>query len=87
VVKELNEPRLPSLRGKMAAKKAQIIQWTASDLGCDPKGLGLDGSPTKVVKIFTPPPRGGGIMLAGEAEEAVRALVDKIKDAVIAVSG
>jgi len=87
VVKELNEPRLPSLRGKMAAKKAQIIQWTANDLGCDPKGLGLDGSPTKVVRIFTPPPRGGGIMLAGEAQEAVHALVEKIKDAVIAVSG
>lgn len=87
VVKELNEPRLPSLRGKMAAKKAQIIQWTANDLGCDPKGLGLDGSPTKVVRIFTPPPRGGGTMLTGEAEEVVRTLVDKIKDAVIAVSG
>jgi electron transfer flavoprotein beta subunit len=87
VVKELNEPRLPSLRGKMAAKKAQIIQWTAKDLECDPKRLGLDGSPTKVVRIFSPPPRGGGMILTGEADEAVRTLVERIRDAVIAVSG
>ncbi|MEI6807208.1 MAG: electron transfer flavoprotein subunit beta/FixA family protein [bacterium] len=86
VVKELNEPRLPSLRGKMAAKKAQLIQWAAKDLDCDPKGLGLDGSPTKVVRIFTPPPRGGGEILAGEADAAVRALVEKLKDVVIATS-
>lgn len=86
VVKELNEPRLPSLRGKMAAKKAQLIQWTAKDLDCDPKGLGLDGSPTKVVKIFTPPPRGGGEIIVGEADAAVRTLVAKLKDVVLATS-
>ncbi|MGD2278875.1 MAG: electron transfer flavoprotein subunit beta/FixA family protein, partial [Candidatus Omnitrophota bacterium] len=35
VVKEINEPRLPSLKGKMKAKKAEIAVWTAGDLGCD----------------------------------------------------
>jgi len=86
VVKELNLPRLPSLRGKMAAKKAQIVRWTAADLGCDRASTGLDGSPTKVVRIFSPPPRKGGQILAGEPEQAVRELVDKLKDVVIAAA-
>ncbi|MBN1675348.1 MAG: electron transfer flavoprotein subunit beta/FixA family protein [Kiritimatiellae bacterium] len=82
-VKELNEPRLPSLKGKLAAKKAKIVHWTAADLGADPKSLGLEGSPTKVVKIFTPPPRKGGEMLEGEPQEAAARLVEKLKDVVI----
>lgn len=82
-VKELNEPRLPSLRGKLAAKKAEITAWTAADLACDPARLGLDGSPTKVVKIFTPPPRAGGEMLQGEPGDMVVALVEKLRDVVI----
>lgn len=83
VVKEINEPRLPSLKGKMAAKKAVIPVWKAADLQCEPKCLGLDGSPTKVVRIFTPPPRGGGEMLTGEPHEVVSQLVAKLKDAVL----
>ncbi len=33
VVKEINEPRTPSLRGKMAAKKAEIARWGTADIG------------------------------------------------------
>ena len=84
VVKEINEPRLPSLRGKMNAKKAELTRWTAADLGCDPNKLGLAGSPTKVVRIFSPPPRGGGEMLTGEPEEMARKLAEKLKDLIIA---
>jgi len=83
VVKEINEPRLPSLRGKIAAKKAVIAVWKAADLSCDPKCLGLDGSPTKVVRIFTPPARQGGEMLRGEPSEIVPQLVAKLKDAIL----
>lgn len=86
VVKEINEPRLPSLKGKMAAKKAEIITWGADDIGAEPGKLGLDGSPTKVVKIFTPPPRGGGEMLEGEPGEMVAQLVEKLKDAVVSAA-
>jgi electron transfer flavoprotein beta subunit len=84
VVKEINEPRLPSLKGKMAARKAEITKWTAADIGGEPGCLGLDGSPTKVVRIFTPKPRQGGEMLEGEPQEMARALVEKIKDIVLA---
>ncbi len=86
VVKEINEPRLPSLKGKMAARKAEIARWTASDLDVDPDKLGLDGSPTKVVKIFTPKPREGGEMLEGEPEEVAAQLVARLKDFVSGIA-
>jgi electron transfer flavoprotein beta subunit len=83
VVKELNEPRLPSLKGKLAAKKAPITHWKAADLECDPKSIGLDGSPTKVVKVFTPPARTGGQIFTGEPDQIVPSVVAKLKDAVL----
>ena len=86
VVKEINEPRLPSLKGKLAARKAAIIHWKADDLECDQTRIGLDGSPTKVVKIFTPPSRQGGLVFKGEPDQIVPQVVAKLKDAVIAVA-
>jgi len=79
VVKEINEPRLPSLKGKMRAKKIEIKKLEAKDLDADPDLLGLKGSPTKVVKIFTPPPRKGGQILEGEAKEVCEKLVGLLK--------
>ncbi len=83
VVKEINEPRLPSLKGKMAARKADIVKWGAADIGADPAKLGLNGSPTKVVRIFTPTPREGGEMITGEPDDIARQLVEKLKDIII----
>jgi len=83
VVKEINEPRLPSLKGKMAARKAEIATWTADDIGVRKEMIGLDGSPTKVVKIFTPPPRGGGEVFTGEPAEIVPTLAEKLKDVIV----
>lgn len=82
VVKEINQPRLPSLKGKMRAKKAQIIVWTQKELNLDEKEIGLKGSPTQVVKIFTPTPRTGGQMVEGEPHEIVEKLVGLLKDEV-----
>lgn len=83
VVKEINEPRLPSLKGKMKAKKIEIPVWTAADVACDEEKIGLDGSPTRVVKIFTPPPRGGGRLLEGEPSETAKELASLLKSAII----
>ena len=83
VVKEINEPRLPSLKGKMAARKAEIIKWGATDIAADPAKLGLNGSPTKVVRIFSPTPREGGEMIEGDPDEIARKLVEKLKDIII----
>jgi electron transfer flavoprotein alpha/beta subunit len=79
VVRELNEPRLPSLKGKMAAKKAVIKIWGAGDISADENDLGLKGSPTQVKNIFTPDPRSGRKMLEGSPEEQVDALIQELR--------
>ena len=78
-VKELNEPRLPSLKGKMAAKKAVIRKWGASDIMADQNDLGLKGSPTQVKNIFTPEARSGRKILEGDTEEQVDALIQELR--------
>lgn len=70
LVKEINEPRLPSLKGKMMAKKAKIESYTAADLGLDGSGLGHD-SPTRVDKAANPPPRPAGEIIEGETPEEI----------------
>jgi len=80
VVKEINEPRLPSLRGKMSSRKAEINLWGNKDLGLSPDQIGLNGSPTQVVKIFTPPHKEGGKTFEGEPQEIVDKLFEEIKD-------
>jgi len=80
VVKEINEPRIPSLRGLMRAKSAKITILTQKELDLDPQQIGLCGSPTQVVKIFTPAPRCGGQILTGEIGDIAKQLVDLIKD-------
>ncbi|MFC1637771.1 electron transfer flavoprotein subunit beta/FixA family protein [Candidatus Margulisiibacteriota bacterium] len=80
VVKQINEPRLPSLKGMMRAKKTEIKTLKADDIQAEAKNIGLNGSPTQVVKIFTPPPKSGGEKLEGEANEIVDRLVAKIKE-------
>ncbi len=85
VVKEINEPRLPSLKGKMRAKKAEIVMWNENDLGLAPEQVGLKGSPTAVKRSFTPEARTGGQIIEAEtAADAARVLVAKIKDLQIA---
>ncbi|HUV51455.1 MAG TPA: electron transfer flavoprotein subunit beta/FixA family protein, partial [Dehalococcoidia bacterium] len=54
VVKEINVPRLPSLRGTMKAKSAKIPVWNAAEIGVEADKAGIPGSPTRVVKIFYP---------------------------------
>ena len=85
VVKEINTPRLPSLKGKMAAKKAEIPVLKAADIGADPERLGLNGSPTQVMKIFTPPKPSGGKKFTGEPAETVGALLSELAAAGITI--
>jgi len=79
VVKEINEPRIASLKGKMAAKKAAITTWTAEAIGADKARLGLEGSPTMVVEIFTPPARPGGRILQGEPPQIAAEAIAELK--------
>ncbi|GAB4335254.1 MAG: electron transfer flavoprotein subunit beta/FixA family protein [Desulfobulbaceae bacterium] len=79
VVKDINEPRVPSLKGKMKAKKAEIRTLTAADIGAEADCIGLAGSPTRVVRVFTPPPRGDRTVFSGTPEEQVEKLVEQLK--------
>ena len=75
-VKELNEPRLPSLKGKMAAKKAVFPKWTAADLGLAGQ-VGAAGAASVVVKSSTPPARPAGVKVEGATSaEKAKKLVD-----------
>lgn len=79
VVRELNSPRLPSLKGKMAAKKAEIKKWTAADIGADTTKTGLKGSPTQVKKIFVPEVKSERKMLGGTVEQQVAELIYELR--------
>lgn len=80
VVKEINEPRLPSLKGKMMAKKLPITKWTAADIGLDGSGVGAN-SYTKKTKVVPPPPRQKGEIIEGATpEEIADKLYNKLKE-------
>jgi len=78
VVKEINEPRLPSIKGMMRAKKMVVNVWTADDINADINLCGLKGSPTQVVKTFVPVHDIQSEMIEGSADEQAKKLADKI---------
>ncbi|HOC95921.1 MAG: electron transfer flavoprotein subunit beta/FixA family protein [Candidatus Cloacimonadota bacterium] len=80
VVKEINTPRLPSLRGKRNAKSVELKVWNADDLGLDEKDIGLNGSPTQVLNIFTPKHEKITQKFEGNSDEAVELIVKSLHD-------
>lgn len=78
VVKDINEPRVPSIKGKMKAKKAEIVKFNAQTIEADPACIGLPGSPTKVVNVFPPLARGERSVLTGTLDEQINQLVEKL---------
>ena len=82
VVKEINVPRVPSLRGTMKSKTAEIPVWTAADLGAEEDRAGLAGSPTRVVKVFFPKREHRSEMLQGSLEEQLDQLVERLEEIV-----
>lgn len=81
VVKEINVPRLPSLRGLAKSKSVTIPTWTAADLSVDMKMVGQLGSATRVTETFYPRRERQGEILKGELPAQVACLVDKLKEA------
>ena len=81
VVKDINKPRSATLFHMRRASSLLIPNWTAADLpGADLSKLGLKGSPTQVIKIFSPPKREGVLDLikADSVELSAAILADKI---------
>ena len=81
VAKEINVPRLPSLRGIMKSKSAAITTWGIKELGVDVNMVGLAGSSTQVIKIFFPQRVSKAEVLTGDAAAQVDKLIEKLKAA------
>lgn len=80
-VKELNEPRYPSVTGIVDAYTNKEPQcWDGAFIGAVVEEHGLKGSPTKVRKTFSPPLKGAGKMLDGTAKEAVNSLIQELRE-------
>jgi len=82
VVKEINVPRLPSIRGTMKSKSAQVPIWTAEDIGVEADKAGIAGSPTRVVKIFFPKREHESEMLQGAPAQQVDKLLEKLEEVI-----
>jgi len=80
VVKEINVPRLPSLRGQIRARGATLPVWSIQDLGVVPEVVGLAGSATKVIKIFYPKRVSNAEILQGEPANQATSLIEKLRE-------
>jgi electron transfer flavoprotein beta subunit len=80
VVREINEPRVPSFKAKLKAKKEPIPVWGLADLGLEEQQVGLSGSFTQVVKVFPPPPRGQSETWEGPPAELAGRLWQRLKE-------
>jgi electron transfer flavoprotein beta subunit len=75
VTKGINEPRIPGFSDLAEAMEKEVRVWGLPDLDVDPKRLGLDGSPTWVMRIWTPESSRSGEMVRGDPVEASKKMI------------
>lgn len=81
VVKEISNPRVRSVKGRMAAKRAEVVKWTADDIGADKNKLGIQHCPTRVVKSFSPQRSTNAVVVDGaNGKEKAAKLVALLKE-------
>jgi electron transfer flavoprotein beta subunit len=68
----INEPRYPSFKGIMAAKKKPVQTLSLADLGVPADEVGFAGASSVVVEHSRRPPRSGGVKVTDEGEGGVR---------------
>ena len=68
VVEKINEPRYPSFKGIMAAKKKPVETLSLADAGVDPARVGLAASASEVVSFAKRPPRQAGTIVKDEGD-------------------
>ena len=78
-IKDLNEPRYPSVGGIFDAYEKEIKVWGLNEVPIDTTKAGLKGSPTNVFRTFTPEPKGAGMMLEGADKDTVKDLVARLQ--------
>ncbi|MDD4752154.1 MAG: electron transfer flavoprotein subunit beta/FixA family protein [Desulfitobacteriaceae bacterium] len=76
--KGINEPRLPRLKDMVKAMYMSIQVLKSNDLTLDEKRISLSGSPTQVMKVFSPERKKSGYVLNGSSDEQVSALVGEL---------
>ncbi len=82
VSNEIGQPRYPTIKGIMAAKKIEPVVWKPSDVGLEPAKAGVAGSRIKVRKLFQPVHEGKCEFAAGETpEEMAVNLAVKLREA------
>lgn len=79
VLKGINEPRYPSFKKLIKVKKMEVDKLGANQINVEENKIGLDGSPTRVVKIFSPPPKGSYIQFNGYPKDAAQRLYKELK--------
>jgi len=73
VVEKINEPRYPSFKGIMAAKKKPVQTLSLAEAGIDPALVGLAGSATSVADFAARPPRAAGVVVTDEGDGGTQA--------------
>jgi len=86
VVKQINAPRYPSMKGVLRAKRFPVKVWSAADLHIDPSSIGFDGSPTHVSRTFVPGRHARGQTLSGPSGEIVEQLASIISKLALGAS-
>ncbi|AFR06231.1 MULTISPECIES: electron transfer flavoprotein subunit beta/FixA family protein [Nocardiopsis] len=80
VVEKINEPRYPSFKLIMQAKKKPVDKKSAADAGIDTGKVGLANATTETVDFAAAPPRAAGTIVKDEGDGGVKAadfLADK----------
>ncbi len=81
VLKEIGEPRYASLPAVIKGLRTPIPVWGIKEAGLSPGTVGLDGSPTQVRRIFAPPQRAGGEIIAsdeGNPDRVANLVLDRL---------
>ncbi|NIQ08105.1 MAG: electron transfer flavoprotein subunit beta/FixA family protein [Candidatus Korarchaeota archaeon] len=73
------EPRIPNVRDILKAKKKPLIRWGQEKIDEDPKNLGLTGSFSRVINMFSPTKKEAGEKITASPEEAVEKIVEYLK--------
>ncbi|WP_458861846.1 electron transfer flavoprotein subunit beta/FixA family protein [Acidaminobacterium chupaoyuni] len=79
VAKDINMPRLASIKGVRKSLSAPLSVYTAQQVGGDVGRLGLQGSPTQVVKTYTPQKTRECVFWPGETKEQTQKMISLLK--------
>jgi electron transfer flavoprotein beta subunit len=72
VIEKINEPRYPSFKGIMAAKKKPLTTLTLADAGIEADKVGLGGSGSAVLEFAARPPKAAGQIVKDEGDGGVK---------------